>query len=215
MHPTHQEQFWAGSFGDEYVARNTGDALVAANLKLFSHVLARTGPIRSLIEFGANIGNNLRAISQLVPQCRLAAVEINATAVAKLTEHLPQAEIHHTSVLDFTPTGTFDVALTKGVLIHMAPETLPQVYDTLYAASARYLVVCEYYSPTPQEVLYRGHEHKLFKRDFAGELMDRHGDLELVDYGFSYRRDPVFPQDDLTWFVLEKRPAGAPGAPPA
>jgi spore coat polysaccharide biosynthesis protein SpsF len=26
-----------------------------------------------------------------------------------------------------------------------------------------------------------------------------------VDYGFAYRRDPNFPQDDITWFLLEKR----------
>jgi spore coat polysaccharide biosynthesis protein SpsF len=27
----------------------------------------------------------------------------------------------------------------------------------------------------------------------------------LVDYGFAYHRDPNFPQDDITWFLLEKR----------
>jgi spore coat polysaccharide biosynthesis protein SpsF len=26
----------------------------------------------------------------------------------------------------------------------------------------------------------------------------------LVDYGFAYHRDPAFPQDDITWFLLEK-----------
>jgi len=35
--------------------------------------------------------------------------------------------------------------------------------------------------------------------------MDRHPQLQLVDYGFSYRRDPNFPQDDITWFLMEKR----------
>ena len=51
---------------------------------------------------------------------------------------------------------------------------------------------------------YRGHAGKLFKRDFAGELLERYADLSLVDYGFVYRRDPNFRQDDLTWFLLEK-----------
>ena len=27
----------------------------------------------------------------------------------------------------------------------------------------------------------------------------------LVDYGFAYRHDPNFPQDDITWFLMEKR----------
>ena len=35
--------------------------------------------------------------------------------------------------------------------------------------------------------------------------MHRHPQLQLVDYGFDYRRDPNFPQDDITWFLMEKR----------
>jgi spore coat polysaccharide biosynthesis protein SpsF len=62
----------------------------------------------------------------------------------------------------------------------------------------------EYYSRKADEVLYRGHQGVLFKRDFAGELMDKFGSgLKLIDYGFVYHRD-TFPQDDLTWFLLEK-----------
>ena len=52
---------------------------------------------------------------------------------------------------------------------------------------------------------YRGFRRRLFKRDFCGELMDRFPDLELLDYGFGYRRDPNFPLDDGTWFLLQKR----------
>ena len=35
-------------------------------------------------------------------------------------------------------------------------------------------------------------------------MLDRFPDLRLLDYGFAYHRDPVFPQDDITWFLLEK-----------
>ena len=91
------------------------------------------------------------------------------------------------------------------MLIHINPEALPQVYDKLVAASSRYLLVVEYYNPVPVAVTYRGHTDRLFKRDFAGEIMDRHPQMQLVDYGFSYRRDPNFPQDDGNWFLLEKR----------
>ena len=51
---------------------------------------------------------------------------------------------------------------------------------------------------------YRGHKDRLFKRDFAGEMLEKFPDLKLVDYGFSYRKDPAFPQDDITWFLLKK-----------
>ena len=78
------------------------------------------------------------------------------------------------------------------------------MYDLLYQTTRRYLCVAEYYNPKPVEVTYRGHSNKLFKRDFAGELLDKFPDLKLVDYGFAYHRDNYFPQDDITWFLLEK-----------
>jgi len=65
-------------------------------------------------------------------------------------------------------------------------------------------LMCEYYNPSPVEVNYRGHSGKLFKRDFAGEFLDKFSDVKLIDYGFVYQRDPAFPQDDLTWFLMEK-----------
>ena len=72
------------------------------------------------------------------------------------------------------------------------------------AGSRRFVMVCEYFNPTPVEVAYRGHEHALFKRDFAGELLDAYPELRLVDYGFTYHRDPLYPLDDSTWFLMEK-----------
>jgi len=65
-------------------------------------------------------------------------------------------------------------------------------------------LVAEYYNPTPVSVTYRGHQDRLFKRDFSGELLDRFKDLRLIDYGFAYSRDPNHPQDDISWFLLEK-----------
>ncbi len=53
-------------------------------------------------------------------------------------------------------------------------------------------------------VIYRRNRNKLFKRDFAGEFLDIYKDIKLVDYGFVYHRDNCYPQDDITWFLLEK-----------
>ena len=113
-------------------------------------------------------------------------------------------EVYHQSILDFYTEKKFDFVLIKGVLIHINPDFLQKVYDLLYQSSKAYICLVEYYSPTPVEVLYRGHEGKLFKRDFAGEMLDRFKDLQLLDYGFVYHRDNQFPQDDVNWFLLEK-----------
>jgi pseudaminic acid biosynthesis-associated methylase len=201
---TEQEGFWAGKFGDEYIARNGGAALLASNMALFSKLLGRCPQAKSLIEFGANIGMNLKAVRELRPAMELDAIEINATAVAELRAWGGANEVHHVSVLDFQASRTWDIALIKGVLIHINPDFLPQVYESLFRAANRYILVVEYYNPVPVEVPYRGHSGRLFKRDFAGELLDKFPSLRVLDYGFVWRRDPVFPQDDVTWFVLEK-----------
>ncbi len=201
---TEQENFWAGSFGTDYIERNQGDQLLASNLNFFSRALAGARGLGSCLEFGSNVGMNLRAIKLLYPSMDLHAIEINADACARLREVVPPSQVHHQSILDFEPLRQWDLCLIKGVLIHINPQVLPQVYDTLVRSCGRYLLVAEYYNPSPVTIPYRGHGDRLFKRDFAGEIMDRHPGMRLVDYGFAYRRDPVFPQDDITWFLLEK-----------
>jgi len=198
-----QEQFWAGDFGNEYTSRNQGLKWIASNVSLFAKIFAHTLDVRSVIEFGANLGLNLKAIKQILPDAELSAIEINQKAVEEL-ERLGDIKVYHKSILDFSPDYKRDIVLIKGVLIHINPDSLPQVYDLLYKTSARYICIAEYYNPSPVEVLYRGHTGKLFKRDFAGEMLEKFKDLRLVDYGFVYHRDNNFPDDDITWFLLEK-----------
>jgi len=201
---TEQEAFWAGEFGNAYIDRNQGDALLASNLDFFSKALRATRGLQSCIEFGANIGMNLKAIQLLFPKIDLSAIEINSTAAAELGKVINPSQINNSSIIEFEPTRTYDLTLIKGVLIHINPNELPQVYDKLVASCGRYLLVAEYYNPAPVTIPYRGHTDRLFKRDFAGEIMDRHPELQLVDYGFIYKRAPNFPQDDVTWFLMEK-----------
>ena len=200
---TEQEKFWAGEFGDAYIERNQGAAADAANLGFTSRILSRTQSISSAIEFGANVGLNLKALRALIPRIELSAIEINSKAVKEL-KNLGGVKVYPQSILEFEPDYQRDLVFIKGVLIHIDPESLPDVYDRMYHTSRRYITLAEYYNPTPVELVYRGNKNKLFKRDFAGELMERFPDLRLLDYGFAYHRDPQFPQDDLSWFVLEK-----------
>lgn len=201
---TPQEDFWAGSFGKDYIARNRSDELLASNLAFFAAALRRAGPIGSCVELGANIGMNLRALKLLYPAVRCRAVEINPEAARELGQAIGSENVFEGSIADWDPGEPADLALVKGVLIHLNPDLLPTAYDRLHQASSRLILVAEYYNPTPVPVRYRGHDDRLFKRDFAGEILDRFADVRLIDYGFAYRRDPAFPQDDINWFLLEK-----------
>lgn len=201
---TEQEAFWAGEFGTQYIHRNEGAALLASNLNFFSQALRRAGDVRSCVEFGANIGMNLRALKLLYPAMSQRGIEINDEAAQQLAKFVGAANVFHGSIFDYPLGEPADLVLIKGVLIHINPSMLADTYAKLYGATGRWLLVCEYYNPAPVAIPYRGHTDRLFKRDFAGELLDRYADLKLRDYGFAYRRDPAFPQDDITWFLMEK-----------
>ncbi len=202
---TPQEAFWAGAFGKEYIGRNDSNQLLASNLNFFSKALTQAGKVASCLELGANIGMNLRALQLLYPNVELKAAEINPDAAKLLAGLIGEKNVYLGSIFDFPITGKVELSLIKGVLIHINPEMLNTVYEKLYQASKRFILVCEYYNPFPVAIPYRGHTDRLFKRDFAGEMLEKYPDLCLVDYGFAYRRDPAFPQDDITWFLMEKR----------
>jgi len=202
MYQTPQEAFWAGEFGNEYIDRSQGLAPII--LYMFAHILDRTDNVESMLEFGANIGNNLQAIHTFMPQTAIDAVEINEKAVRALKEHSFMRNIYHSSIIDFEISLQYDLVMTSGLLIHISPSHLPLAYDKMYNASKKFILMIEYYNPTPMEVPYRNHTNVLFKRDFPGELMDRHPGVTLVDYGFIYNRTANFSGEDNFWFLMRK-----------
>lgn len=201
---TEQEAFWAGSFGAEYRERSqVNERQLATSALIWGDALrAMQYTPKSGLELGCNIGRNLQALHFLAPSMELDGVEINEDS-AQAARSLQLGNVYAKSILDFTPTRQYEMVFTRGVLIHLNPEVLPQVYATMYAASSRYICLLEYYNPSPVTVPYRNNQERLFKRDFAGELMDMYPDLKLLWYKFYYHRD-VFGIDDGTFFVLEK-----------
>ena len=65
------------------------------------------------------------------------------------------------------PSKKVRFGFDKGCLIHINPSYLRNVYENLYNASAKYILLCEYYNRTPTTVDYRGFKDKLFKRFFV------------------------------------------------
>lgn len=202
---TEQEGFWAGEFGNEYVSRNNVGANISNKMVVFTKALTRTTNLRTVLELGANIGQNIVALQMIKPELTFGAVEINQKAIQTLNTR-KNTTVFPGSIFDFSPEdlGKYDLTFTSGVLIHIDPTKLTEMYRKLYHCSSRYIFIKEYYNPTPVEVPYRDNRDKLFKRDFAGEMLDQYPDLKLIDYGFQYHRDNNFPSDDSTWFLLEK-----------
>jgi spore coat polysaccharide biosynthesis protein SpsF len=161
-------------------------------------------PPASILEVGANIGVNLRAL-RVLTGAQMYALEPNAEARRVLIE---DGVVPAANALDgFAASipladGVVDLAFTCGVLIHIHPDQLLSSVREVHRVARRYVVCVEYFSDKPQMIPYRGHDDRLFKRDFGQFYLDHFPDLRVVDYGFAWKR--LTGLDNLTWWVLEK-----------
>jgi pseudaminic acid biosynthesis-associated methylase len=203
-----QEQLWSAKFGDDYTDRMQGNALLESNIDFFSNALIKTTGISTILELGCNRGMNLAALEYLDQSTIKTGVDINAKALLELTMMferlgLDYPFVHCMPIAKYESEEQYDLVFTKGVLIHINPDQLAEVYEKMYNLSRKYILIAEYYNPTPVEVPYHGMNGKLFKRDFAGEMLDKYP-LKLIDYGFVYHRGE-HPQDDINWFLMERK----------
>ncbi len=207
MNSNPQADFWRGEFGDAYVERNLASSeVIQARLALWSEILSHTisAPPASILEVGANLGVNLRAL-RLLSSARRLAVEPNEKARRLLVQEgvvaAADAQDGLASEIDF-PDGVADLGFTSGVLIHINPDQLPGSLKEIHRCSKRWIACIEYFSDKPETIPYRGHDDRLFKRDFGALWLDTFSDLRVVAYGFAWKR--VTGLDNLTWWLFEK-----------
>lgn len=200
---TDQQQFWEGNFGDEYIQRNESSDLEVSNIFLFSKILQTSGAKPStILEIGANIGLNIEALKKILPRAQFTGLEINKKAAEILKNR--GVQVIEGAIEQVQIPEKFDLVFTKGVLIHLNPNSLQKVYEKLFDVASDWILFIEYYSRNPESIEYRGYKDKLFKRDFAGEFINKFkGQVQLINYGFVYHRD-LYPQDDLSWFMMKK-----------
>ncbi len=205
---TPQAQFWRGGFGTDYIGRNAVSAdQLRCRVALWSEIwghLAGDPPL-SIIEVGSNIGNNLRAL-QALTAAEMYALEPNEDARRILIDEgvvaVDKAMDGLATAIPL-PDGAVDLAFTSGVLIHIHPDELAVSMREIHRVARRYIVCIEYFSDKPEMIPYRGHDDRLFKRDFGGMYLDLFPDLRTISCGFAWKR--LTGLDNLTWWVFEKR----------
>lgn len=203
MNSNEQETFWFGNFGDEYTSRNDGRDLIESNQLLFQEVFKNLPLPKSVIELGANRGLNLAALKGIDNNIQTSGVEINPNAAELLRNSTFADTVHEMSATELKVETKFELVLSKGFLIHINPADLKTIYALIASLSIDLVLFAEYFSPEPVSIGYRGHQNKLFKRDFAGEFMDAHKEFEVIRTGFAYKRGPI-PKDNLTWFLMKR-----------
>jgi pseudaminic acid biosynthesis-associated methylase len=204
---TPQVEFWRGDFGNLYTERNTAThEQLAARIALWSDILKPLigSPPKSILEVGCNLGINLRAL-RAITGADFFAVEPNERARQTLLRDGVVASANlrggFAQSIDF-PDGVADLAFTSGVLIHIHPDHLAAACQEIYRCSGRFIACVEYFSDKPEMIPYRGHNDRLFKRDFGGFWMDQFPDLRVLATGFAWKRTTGL--DNLTWWLFEK-----------
>ena len=203
---TKQLELWRGSFGQDYIGRNEATPRILRSLgRMWAQMLGDREPA-SILEVGANIGLNLRALNTLTG-AELWAVEPNATARARLLADsvLPAYHLRDGSAaaLPFADRQ-FELAFTSGVLIHVHPDDLAASCREITRVSSRYVLCAEYFSTEAREVPYRGHSGALFTRDFGKFYLEHCPELRTVDYGVFWTGAGA--PDDLMWWLFERGP---------
>jgi spore coat polysaccharide biosynthesis protein SpsF len=198
---------WRGTFGNDYIGRNETDASrIEDRARMWRRILPAmdVAPPASILEIGANIGLNLRALRTLT-DADLYGLEPNDAARARLVADKVVTADHALSGSGDgipLPDKAVDLAFTCGVLIHVAPDRLAATCAEIHRVSRRYVLAVEYFADEPTEKPYRGLTGALFKRDFGSFWLDSYPDLRLVDYGFFWKRATNL--DNLTWWLFQK-----------
>jgi pseudaminic acid biosynthesis-associated methylase len=204
---TKQLDQWRGSFGENYIARNgvTSQSL-RGRTRLWAEILQAIGGESpdTILEVGANIGINLRALGALT-DATFYALEPNDQA-RKILENdgvVASSGLRggSASAIDF-PDGIADLVFTSGVLIHIPPAELESSCREIYRCARRFIVCIEYFSDNPQTISYRDKPDLLFKRDFGGYWLDLFPSLVPVRWGFAWKRTTGL--DNLTWWLFRK-----------
>jgi pseudaminic acid biosynthesis-associated methylase len=133
-----------------------------------------------ILEVGANVGDQLSCLRAMDFQ-NLHGIELQSYAVEVSKRRTKGINIIQGSAFDLPyRDGYFDLVFTSCVLIHIAPTDLLNVLREILRVSNHYIWGFEYYSDEPTEIVYRGNQNLLWKRNFAKLYCDHDRELKLV-----------------------------------
>lgn len=173
------EPFWAGTFGREYTERNQVDPRTRA--AFWKSAMEFCTP-STVLEVGCNRGHNLAAIQSIDTSIDCHGIDVNVQAVNEARSNGISAEVG--SALEIASKfghESMDLVFSAGCLIHIPPDSIQRVMRAIVDTSAKYVLAIEYDTDKEEEVEYRGHAGKLWKRPF-GKMYEAMG-LKLLAFG--------------------------------
>jgi len=159
---TPQIEIWKSDFGKEWVERNLPNIDISARARTFRKILKGLN-IFSVLEIGCSAGQNLDALADIAyarygldpMECIVGRDEGGLqTRVGDIFE-IPAKE------------PCFDLLLTCGTMMHVAPHDMLKAVTEMRRASKGYILTIEYYAEKDEAIPWRGYDNLLFKRNYA------------------------------------------------
>lgn len=179
MNPvTPQIEFWQSNFGKEYTDRNTFEDFQSWNqsyfqrygisrLAMFSDFVDHLDRNAKILEVGCNTAMQLRGLQQMGFK-HLYGIELQPYAVEKAKQVTNNINLIQGSAFDIPfKDEYFDLVMTNGVLIHIAPADVPIAMKEIERCSKKYIMGFEYYAESPKAINYRGNSGFLWKDNFS------------------------------------------------
>ena len=209
MENTEQMVAWEGKMGKEYTDRNFAPELMAGYDKStygvtrealnYKFVGSLSGEIR-ILEVGANVGNQLLLLQKMGFR-HLYGLELQRYA-SDMAKNKPGIDIIAGSALDIPfKDGNFDLVVTNGLLIHIAPADIVTVMKEIYRCTSRYIWGLEYWAEKYTEINWRGKDNMLWKTNYKQLYLDTFPNLKILNEEYLHYTD----NDNIDeMYLLEK-----------
>src|SRR5262245_50844110 len=130
---TDQLALWRSDFGRQYTDRN--DVEKPERITTWGRILDGVPGLGSILEVGCNVGWNLEYLRRNGFH-DVTGIEPQPYAVDRIRRRWPELAVAVGTAFQLPfDAGSFDLAFTSGVLIHIDTADLPRALDEMYRVS--------------------------------------------------------------------------------
>jgi pseudaminic acid biosynthesis-associated methylase len=202
----YQEIFWQKIYGEKYIKKNSlFDLKLGIEAWKLMLKKIKKKKLDSILECGCNIGKNLSILEKIYKKTKLSVIEINKKALFLALKNHDIFSYNNGSIKNSNFKYKFDLVFTCGVLIHIPPNELNINLNKIYNLSKKYILIVEYFNPTPVSIVYQKKKNLLFKNDFGKIFIENHN-VKIIDNGFLWSH--LYGKagfGDLNWWLFEKK----------
>ena len=91
-------------------------------------------PVESVLDFGCGVGDTAPILQAAFPKAHILGVDDSSVCVSRARESIHHDQIAFTTMQDWAPDGTVDVAYCNGVFHHIEPDHRDLALRAIYQA---------------------------------------------------------------------------------